>query len=60
MQELMQNPWRSAAYWLSCCNLLSLFSYNTQDHESKGGTTYSELGMPASIINEENTPWPCS
>lgn len=54
IQELMQNPWKSTAYCLSCPNLLSLFSYSTQDHKSKGGTTHSELGMPTSIINEEN------
>jgi hypothetical protein len=25
-QELMQRPWRSSAYWLAACGLLSLFS----------------------------------
>lgn len=28
-QELMQKPWKGAAYWLTICNLLSLFSYRT-------------------------------
>jgi hypothetical protein len=28
-QELMQRPWRSAAYWIASPHLLSLFSYKT-------------------------------
>jgi len=31
-QELMQRPWRGAAYWLAHCGFLSLLSYRTQDH----------------------------
>ena len=38
-QELMQRPWRSAAYWLAPHGLLNLLSSTTQDHQSRGGTT---------------------
>jgi len=30
-QELMQKPWRGAAYWLAPHDFLHLFSYRTQD-----------------------------
>jgi hypothetical protein len=36
--------------------LLSLLSYTTWEHVSRGGTTYSELGSPLAIINQENFP----
>jgi hypothetical protein len=36
-QELMQRPWRSAAYWLALHVLLCLFSYTTQDHLQRRG-----------------------
>jgi hypothetical protein len=32
-QELMQRPWRGAAYWVASLGMLSLFSYRTQDHQ---------------------------
>ena len=31
-KELMQIPWRNAAYWLALHGLLNLLSYKTQDH----------------------------
>ena len=49
-QELMQRPWRSAAYWFASHGLLSLLSYRI-------GTTYHGLGPPPSfslITNLEN------
>jgi hypothetical protein len=30
-QEVLQRPWRGAAYWLAPPGLLSLVSYRTQD-----------------------------
>jgi hypothetical protein len=47
-QELMQSPWRSAAYWLTPHGLLSLLSYKTQDYQPKGNTTHN--GTPLTII----------
>jgi hypothetical protein len=38
-QELMQRPWRGAAYWIASPGLLSLFSYRTQNSQSRDGTT---------------------
>jgi len=35
-QELMQSPWRSAAYWLALHGLLSLLSYRTQNYKPRG------------------------
>ena len=40
-----------------CCflaffhGLLSLFSYRTQGHQSRDGTTHNRLGLPTSITN---------
>jgi hypothetical protein len=31
-QELMQRPWKGAAYWLASSDLLSFLSYRTQDY----------------------------
>jgi hypothetical protein len=42
-QELIQMPWRGAAYWLAFHGLLSLLSCRTEDLESRDGTTYSRL-----------------
>jgi hypothetical protein len=41
-QELMQRPWRDAAYWLAP---------RTQDHQLRDGTTHLGLGSPLLIIN---------
>jgi hypothetical protein len=43
-QELMQRPWRGTPYWLAPHGLLSLFSYRTQDHQLRKGTTYQWAG----------------
>jgi fatty acid desaturase len=43
-QELIQRPWRSAAYWLALYGLLNLLSYRTEDHQSRDGTTHNGLG----------------
>ena len=45
-QELMQKPWRGAAYWLALHGLLSLLSYRTQDHQPRDGPTHNGLGPP--------------
>jgi hypothetical protein len=39
-QELMQRPWRDAAYWIASPGLLRLLSYRTQDHQPMHGTTH--------------------
>jgi len=51
--ELMQRPWRRDAFWLASPGLLSLFSYKTQDHQPRDGTTHNGLG-PLSLITEKN------
>ena len=33
--ELMQRPWRGAAYWLAPYVLLSLLSYRPQNHQPR-------------------------
>jgi hypothetical protein len=40
-QELMQRPWRGAAYWLAPHLLLNLLSYRTQDHLPRSGPTHN-------------------
>jgi hypothetical protein len=34
-QELMQRPWKGAAYWLASPGFLSLLSYRTQDYQQR-------------------------
>jgi hypothetical protein len=41
-QELMQKPWREAAYWIASPALLSLLAYRAQDYQPRDGTTYNE------------------
>jgi hypothetical protein len=36
-RELMQRPWKGAAYWLVCHGLPSLRSYRTQDYQPRVG-----------------------
>jgi hypothetical protein len=50
-QELMQTPWRDAVYWLAPHDLLSLLSYSTQDHPSRGNTTPNGVGLLTSTTN---------
>jgi hypothetical protein len=52
-QELMQWPWRGAAYWLASPGLLSLLSHRTQDYEPRDGTTHNGPS-PHLITNREN------
>jgi hypothetical protein len=48
-QELMQRPWRDAAYWIASAGLLSLLSYITQHYQPRDDTTHNELG-PLSLV----------
>jgi hypothetical protein len=41
-QQLLQSPWRDAAYWLAPHDLLSLLSYTTQDFQPRNGDTHNE------------------
>jgi hypothetical protein len=50
-QELMQRPWRGAAYWLASLDLLSLPSYRTQYYHPRDGIIHNGLGPPALITN---------
>ena len=43
-QELMQRPWRGAAYWLASHGLLSMLSYKTQDHQPRGWQHAQRVG----------------
>jgi hypothetical protein len=51
MQELMQRPWKDAAYWLASPGLLSFLSYRTQDYQLRDGTTHSGLSPP--FLNQQ-------
>jgi hypothetical protein len=54
MQELMQKPWMSAAYWFAFYNLFSLLSYTPRTtNQLRGSTAYSDLVSPTSIIIEK-------
>jgi hypothetical protein len=54
-QELMQRPWRNAAYWLASYGLLNLLSYNSQD--KKPGVALSTIGW-ALPINHQLRKYP--
>lgn len=45
------------------CSLLACSAYfhiaPNQDHQPRGGATYSELGLVSSIINQDNALWLC-
>lgn len=56
LKELKQWPLRNVDYLLSIHSLMSLLSHITQAYLTRVGTTFSELGLPVSIINEENDP----
>ena len=53
-QELMQRPWRSAAYRLASHGLLNLLSYKIQDHQPRDTITHNGVGHPPLITNWEN------
>ena len=53
-QELMQEPWRDAAYCLVPHDLLSLLSYRTQNQQPRDGTTHHGLGLSPLITNFKN------
>jgi hypothetical protein len=53
-QELMQRPWRDAAYWLASLGLLSLLSSKTLNHQLKDGTANNVWGPVLSITNFKN------
>jgi len=46
-QELMQRPWRGAAYWLALHGLLSLLSYRTRT--TSPGMASPAMGWPSYI-----------
>ena len=48
-QELMQRPWRDAAYWLAHHGLLSQLSYRTQIHQPRDETIHSGVSEPSPI-----------
>ena len=58
-QELMQRPWKGAAYWLAPRGLLNLLSYRTQDHQPRDRTTHNGLGSPTSVTDYENVLQAC-
>jgi hypothetical protein len=53
--ELMQRPWRGAAYWLAPYGLLNLLSYRNLDHQPREGTTHNELGPPCQSLIKKVT-----
>ena len=46
-----QRPRRGAAHWLASPGLFNLFSYRTQDHQPRDGTTHNGLDSPPSITD---------
>jgi hypothetical protein len=56
-QELMQRPWRDAAYWLASPGLLSLLSDRTQDYQPGDGTTHNGFSHPLSLIEKMPYSW---
>ena len=44
-QELMQRPGISTAIWFASCDLLSLLSFTTEDHQPRNSTMNDGLGL---------------
>ena len=55
--ELMQSPWRGAAYWLAPHGLLSLLSYRTQDYQPSNGATHNGPSQAWSPIEKMPYSW---
>jgi hypothetical protein len=51
MQEPIQRPWRSAAYWLAPPGLLSLLFYRNEDYHPRDSITHNGLCPPPLITN---------
>ena len=58
-QELMQRPWRGAAYWLVPHGMINLCSYRTQDHQPRDGPSHNGLSSFVPSINQENVAGFC-
>ena len=56
-QELMQKPWKGAAYWLASPGLLSLLSYRIQDSQPRDGTTHNGPSHPWPLIEKMPYSW---
>jgi hypothetical protein len=56
-QELMQKPWRGAAYWLGFLGLLSLLSCRTQDYQHRKGTNQWTGPFHWSLTEEMPYSW---
>ena len=56
-QELMQKPWRDAAYWLASPGLLRLLSYRTQELQPRDGTIQIEPSHPWSLVEKMPYSW---
>ena len=56
-QELMQRPWRDAAYWLASHSFLNLLSYRTQDHQPRDCTNINGPSHPCSLIEKMPYSW---
>lgn len=49
----------NSIYWHVLHGFLSLVSYMIQNHLPRGGNTHNGLGLPMSIINQENNLQTC-
>ena len=48
--EAEEWPWRDVTDWLALHGLLSLFSYRTQDHQPRDGTTQGILSLSHHLL----------
>jgi hypothetical protein len=56
-QDLIERPWKGAAYWLARHGWFCLLSYGIQDHRTRDGPTHNGLDPLLSIlINNKNNP----
>ena len=58
-QELMWKLWRNASYSFVSHGWFSLFSYITQDQQSREGPIPCGMGTPILIIKKEMAPQYC-
>ena len=49
-----QELWRNIACWMTPWPILIYLSYMVQEHLPRDGSTFSGLGLPTSISNQDN------
>lgn len=58
-QELLNRLQRNSSYFLAPHNFFSQLPYCIQDHQTRGGTVHSSLGLSIPVIKLKDAPQTC-